>query len=719
MPKKSVWNMSDFERMHYSIRGKTLRSTILFVLILSIAAISFGFYLYTATINREYRKLTFHLSNMAAAVIDIEEVQKEAAAVLDIFDSIPENEKGDGRDNIERFMSVRTPAFERMRKLLMDMRIRGEAITAYTAAMDPEHHRQIFIADSDTSDTFCPPGSFDIIEEDTFAGLMRGYSDDMDSLYGTPKLTSVLSDTEQYGYRCMAGKKLFAHGKYVVYIFFETDMNEVAKLSRTFFTQYCLIVLILDVLVVALSERALERGVVAPINELADAAKAYYEDSIQDRREGQYFSRLDIHTGDEIENLSLTMKAMESELSDYVERVSRDSAERERIGTELNLAMRIQSSMLPHVFPPFPDVSVFDIYASMEAAKEVGGDFYDFFMIDSDHLGLVMADVSGKGIPAALFMMISKILIKTRAQSGLSPAQILKAVNEQICSNNREDMFVTVWLGVLELSTGRLTASNAGHEYPIISSEDGSFELFRDRHGFVIGGMSSSKYTDYTIDLAPGSCIFLYTDGVMEAANREGERFGSDRLIKVLNSNSEKTPKEIIDAVSIAADNFSMDTDQFDDITMLCLRYNGESGIRFDSSLNIEAETDFQPRVMDFIDEKLESYGVGMKDASRIKIASDELFSNVSKFAYRGMEKGDIKVEIGRSDDHRSVFLRFSDSGAPFDPLKGKTPDTTLSADDREIGGLGIFLTRKLMDDVKYEYRNGMNTVTIRKDIDI
>ncbi len=393
--------------------------------------------------------------------------------------------------------------------------------------------------------------------------------------------------------------------------------------------------------------------------------------------------------------------------------------EEERISRELNMAASIQAGALPSIFPAFPDRKEFDIYASMTPAKEVGGDFYDFFMIDSDHLGLVMADVSGKGIPAALFMMISKILIKTRAQSGLSPAQVLKAVNEQICNNNREDMFVTVWLGVLELSTGRLTASNAGHEYPIISSADGSFELFHDRHGFVIGGMSSSKYTDYTIDLAPGSCIFLYTDGVMEAANREGERFGSDRLIKVLNSNSEKTPKEIIEAVSIAADNFSMDTDQFDDITMLCLRYNGESGIRFDSSLNIEAETDFQPRVMDFIDEKLESYGVGMKDASRIKIASDELFSNVSKFAYRGMEKGDIKVEIGRSDDHRSVFLRFSDSGAPFDPLKGKTPDTTLSADDREIGGLGIFLTRKLMDDVKYEYRNGMNTVTIRKDIDI
>jgi sigma-B regulation protein RsbU (phosphoserine phosphatase) len=456
------------------------------------------------------------------------------------------------------------------------------------------------------------------------------------------------------------------------------------------------------------------------VNHMVKPIRQMTEDITKCGQTGQPFEMQDKYrTNDEIEVLAESFADLSKKIRKYIQDITAITAEKERISTELALATRIQADMLPNIFPAFPDREEFDIYASMDPAKEVGGDFYDFFMIDSDHLGLVMADVSGKGIPAALFMMISKILIKTRAQSGLSPAQVLKAVNKQICTNNREDMFVTVWLGVLELSTGRLTASNAGHEYPIISSADGSFELFHDRHGFVIGGMSSSKYTDYTIDLAPGSCIFLYTDGVMEAANREGERFGSDRLIKVLNSNSEKTPKEIIEAVSIAADNFSMDTDQFDDITMLCLRYNGESGIRFDSSLNIEAETDFQPRVMDFIDEKLGSYGVGMKDASRIKIASDELFSNVSKFAYRGMEKGDIKVEIGRSDDHRSVFLRFSDSGAPFDPLKGKTPDTTLSADDREIGGLGIFLTRKLMDDVKYEYRNGMNTVTIRKDIDI
>ena len=231
--------------------------------------------------------------------------------------------------------------------------------------------------------------------------------------------------------------------------------------------------------------------------------------------------------------------------------------------------------MLPSVFPPFPDRTKFDIYASMDPAKEVGGDFYDFFLVDDDHLCLVMADVSGKGVPAALFMMASKIILANYAKMGKSPSEILTAANAAICSNNREDMFVTVWLGILELSTGKLTAANAGHEYPVIMKPDGKFELYKDKHGFVIGGMAGLKYKEYTIDMKPGSKLFLYTDGVPEATNSDKELFGNERMVAALNEKPDGSPQEILKTVRSSVDAFVKDAEQFDDLTMLCLEYKG------------------------------------------------------------------------------------------------------------------------------------------------
>ncbi|MBO7407903.1 MAG: serine/threonine-protein phosphatase, partial [Clostridia bacterium] len=248
----------------------------------------------------------------------------------------------------------------------------------------------------------------------------------------------------------------------------------------------------------------------------------------------------------------------------------------ERINTELGLATRIQSAMLPNIFPPFPDRTEFDIYASMDPAKEVGGDFYDFFLIDDDHLGLVIADVSGKGVPAALFMMASKIILANNAKMGKSPAQVLTDTNAAICSNNREEMFVTVWLGILEISTGKLTAANAGHEYPVLLAPGGQYELFKDKHGFVIGGMDNMKYKEYELTLEPGAKLFLYTDGVPEATNAEDELFGTGRMLAALNTDTAAPPEEVLKDMRAAVDDFVKDAEQFDDLTMLCLEYRGK-----------------------------------------------------------------------------------------------------------------------------------------------
>ena len=243
---------------------------------------------------------------------------------------------------------------------------------------------------------------------------------------------------------------------------------------------------------------------------------------------------------------------------------------------ELALATRIQTSMLPTIFPAFPERSDLDIYASMDPAKEVGGDFYDFFLMDNDRLVVVIADVSGKGVPAALFMMATKILIENCVQSCGSPAEALSKVNDQICRGNQADMFVTVWLGVLDLKTGLLTAANAGHEYPFYKDAGGSFEIVRDKHGFVIGGMQGIKYREYTVQMQKGSKLFIYTDGVPEATDEKKEMFGVGRLQEALNVNEGGTPREILEGVSGAVAAFVGEAPQFDDLTMLCIEFKGK-----------------------------------------------------------------------------------------------------------------------------------------------
>ena len=277
----------------------------------------------------------------------------------------------------------------------------------------------------------------------------------------------------------------------------------------------------------------------------------------------------------EIGELSTDVSDLAQEITEYTTKISEITAERERIGVELTLATRIQESMIPHIFPPYPDRSEFDIFAAMDPAKEVGGDFYDYYMIDNDHIGIVMADVSGKGIPAALFMMASKIILANNFMAGKMPAQVLADSNDMISRHNPEEMFVTVWAGILEISTGKLTAANAGHEYPVIRHGNGRFELLKDKHGFVVGGMGGMKYEEYELQLEPDSRLFLYTDGVPEATDPDDQLFGTERMMEALNQLSETDARSVLEGVRKAVDEFTAGAEQFDDLTMLCLEYRG------------------------------------------------------------------------------------------------------------------------------------------------
>ena len=280
----------------------------------------------------------------------------------------------------------------------------------------------------------------------------------------------------------------------------------------------------------------------------------------------------------EIDRTSLAL----NQQMDTIRRMEREQMEQEnmikeqeRIVKELSTARQIQKSVLPHIFPPFPDRAEIDLFATMDPAKDVGGDFYDFYFIDEDHLCLVIADVSGKGIPAALFMMLSKRILEDLARQERTPSTILEKANDLLCDNNQAEMFVTVWLGILEISTGKLTAANAGHEFPAICKKGGSFELYKDTHGFVVGGMEGVHYKGYDLQLNPGDKLFVYTDGVPEATDGSGEMFGTDRMITALRSCADNTPEEILQGVRSAVDSFVGDAEQFDDLTMMCLEYKG------------------------------------------------------------------------------------------------------------------------------------------------
>ena len=283
-----------------------------------------------------------------------------------------------------------------------------------------------------------------------------------------------------------------------------------------------------------------------------------------------------IRSDNEIGQLADDFSDLATEIDAYLDEIKHITSERERIRAELSLATRIQAAMLPHVFPAFPDRKEFDIYASMVPAKEVGGDFYDFYMIDDDHLCLTIADVSGKGVPGALFMMVSKITLQSNGMLSLHPAEILSKANDSICANNQEQMFVTVWLGILESSTGIITASNAGHEYPALM-KDGRFSLMKDKHGFVIGGMEGIRYPEYSFTLEPGDKLFLYTDGVPEATDARNRMFGTGNMLVALNRDPEADPQKLLANVRKGVNTFVKDAEQFDDLTMLCLSYKGPS----------------------------------------------------------------------------------------------------------------------------------------------
>ena len=354
----------------------------------------------------------------------------------------------------------------------------------------------------------------------------------------------------------------------------QQDLNRISEQAtsnarRSIQIYYAIAVLmcLAAVLASVINSYKLSKRIVEPIQKLTREVKKTDGDNLD------FTWNLD--TGDEIQTLADSFRSLTQRMKEYIRDIQAITSERERIEAELTLSARIQNSMLPNIFPPYPSRPEFDIYAKMNPARQVGGDFYDFFMIDEDHLCLVIADVSGKGVPAALFMMISKMILQNCAKMCSTIPEILEKTNELICDNNPEEMFVTVWIGILEISTGKLTAANAGHEYPIIMQPGEQYELLRDKHGFVLGAMEEVKYKEYEVMLRPGARVFIYTDGLTEASDPDNKMFGTERMLDSLNRRTDASLMEVLQGIQNDVDAFARGAVQFDDLTMLCLEYKG------------------------------------------------------------------------------------------------------------------------------------------------
>ena len=423
--------------------------------------------------------------------------------------------------------------------------------------------------------------------------------------------------------------------------------------------------------------------------------------------EGDLNVTVDVRSNEEFSSLSDDINSTVATLKRYIAEAAA------RIDKELEYAKQIQLSALPTNFPTGEDYS---IYAQMIAAKEVGGDFYDFYKLGDTTVAFLAADVSGKGIPAAMFMMTAKTIIKDLAESGMAVNDIFTRANEKLCENNEADMFVTAWMGILDLQTGNMKYANAGHNPPLLKRADGSFEYLRSRAGFVLAGIEGFNYRINELQLKAGDRLFLYTDGVPEATNAESELYGEDRLLNFMNQNTVAPATELLPALKADIDAFVGEAPQFDDITMLMFDYKPQEGGARMTSKTFPAKTDALSEVLGFVEETLESYECSMKNQTAICVAIEEVFVNVASYAY-GEGSGDVTLDIGFDEANRDVTFRLIDQGVPFDPLQKPDPDITLSIEERQVGGLGIFIVKKTMDTVHYAYEDGKNILTMIKKI--
>ena len=521
-------------------------------LVLTIAISLFSYATSKSYLEEMYAERVMTNSNAIAAMLDIEDVK----TIL--------TEGGD-----------ETPEYQKMYDLFNQLKKDGDI--TFLSLVVPDEDSVCFYIDAmveemgDDPANQLPYGS-DILYVDAAnpddPADMEKYITIWERYRDNKGIDTPLVTDNDYGYNYTGVSVILdENGNAIAEIQYILDMSEVRAYLNSFLINMLLISFAIIGITIILYIFFVRKMVTKPVGKLTAFTQEITKTGMFENQ------HIDIKTGDEIESLSQSFNFMLAELENYIANLSKVTAEKERIGAELDIAKHIQASMLPCIFPAFPERKEFDIYATMEPAKEVGGDFYDFFMVDDTHLAIVMADVSGKGVPAALFMVIGKTLIKDHTTPGRDLGKVFTEVNQLLCESNSEELFITAFEGVLDLVTGEFVYVNAGHEMPFICKAGGDFEPYKIRAGFVLAGMEGMKYRAGSMTLEPGDKIFQYTDGVTEATNLQNELYGMNRLGAILNKVKGGTPNDILPAIKKDIDEFVGDADQFDDITMLCLEY--------------------------------------------------------------------------------------------------------------------------------------------------
>jgi len=662
------------KKIRRKLSHKLVLGFILLGTLICAASVFISYVNYKTAVEKQYNDTAYRIAAAALAYID--------------------------GDDIARYLETgeTDQAYEIMGQHISQIRANMEANYIYIAGVEGIDLTYVYDADNPTDDF--PP--FQLGDKGTINPKFR--EETAEILDKGIRSDNYFYSHSQFGYNTSAVVPIYtSEGEIVAILGVEVAMETLQNMLLRFILLTMVASAALTFLFIAVYLVYLRRSVIKPIRLMTEEAESFIQNETLISEKLQT-----IKTGDEIEQMARAIHQLEVDINTYINDLTTVTAERERISAELDVATQIQTGMLPSIFPAFPDYSEFDIHATMVPAREVGGDFYDFFMLDDRRLVFLIADVSGKGIPAALFMVITKTLLLNQALEGNTAADIFTTVNTQLCENNEADMFVTAWMGIYDIESGRLSFVNAGHNPPLIKRGEGQYEYLQCRPGFVLGGMEDMTWQSEELVLDQGAELFLYTDGITEAMNADMELYGEERLKDVLNHGSECRPADTVERVVGDIQAYVGEAPQFDDITMVALKI---LPIR-ETDLTVAAQLDQLDRVLAFVDRCLDKNLCQSKEREQIRIVLDELFSNIVQYS------GSKRVRITCQTDKTGVSLSLRDKGIPYDPFSVPEPDITLAAEERQSGGLGVLIVKQLMDEVDYRFEEGENIVTIYKDFD-
>ncbi len=532
-------------KFRYSLAATIILGVLILIAVMEVGSATIGYIVFSNIIEKQYVDNTNMIANTAANFVNVDELENYLVTL----------EKDE--------------AYLYTEEVLQTIADNEECAVIYVAQVDKENMQRHYIYDVVSEEgglTQYEMGYTNSIKTaflETYIDMENGEQGLKNYVYG--------NDPDIGAYTTTILPLKDSNENTVAVLGVVKQMNRLEAGRKSFLTQILIWALFLQLLSGSILIYGLRHRIVVPLRKIADETERY---SRTTEKNGHSLQE-SIQVNNEIGELAASVDKMEEMLDENIKKLLDITAEKNRISTELEIATKIQENALPTIGESFPGRREMDVYAVMNPAKAVGGDFYDCFFVDSDHFAMVIADVSGKGVPAALFMMASKLLIKSTTLEHSDPGEILTLVNQKLCENNAMDMFVTVWLGILDLRTGEIRASNAGHEYPMVSDANGHFTVMKDKHGMVLGGLDMAKYKTYTFRLQPGEGLFVYTDGLAEAMNQSQEQFGLERIVDTLSQTKSNDARSLVEETVHQAEIFAENTEQYDDTTILCLIYRG------------------------------------------------------------------------------------------------------------------------------------------------